>query len=215
MAKLSLFYAVLLSPFVFAAPLETNLLASRQISNTANDLLNNVPCRALTLIFARGTTETGNMGTIVGPPFADALISSFGTSAVAVQGVDYGATIPEFLEGGDPVGSATLAALVARAVTQCPSTKILISGYSQGGQLVHNGAKLLTSAQVARVSAVVIFGDPDNGQAVGSIPSSKVDVFCAVGDDICLGGDLVLPAHLSYGADAGAAASFVAKVTGL
>lgn len=63
--------------------------------------------------------------------------------------------------------------------------------------------------------AVVIFGDPDNGQAVGKITSSKVKIFCAVGDDICLGGDLILPAHLSYGIDAPAAALFVASTVGL
>lgn len=38
-------------------------------------------------------------------------------------------------------------------MTQCPSTKIVMSGYSQGGQLVHNAASKLTAAQTARVSA--------------------------------------------------------------
>ena len=55
---------------------------------------------------------------------------------------------------------------------------------------------------------VVIFGDPDDGQAVGSIPSSKVKVICHAGDNICDGGALVLPAHLTYGQDAGTAAAF-------
>ena len=64
-------------------------------------------------------------------------------------------------------------------------------------------------------SLVVIFGDPDNGQAVGSITESNVDVFCHAGDDICQGGDLILPAHLTYGLDAGSAASFVAGKVGL
>lgn len=43
---------------------------------------------------------------------------------------------------------------------QCPSSKIVMSGYSQGGQLVHNAAKLLPASTVAAVSSVVIFGDP-------------------------------------------------------
>lgn len=35
----------------------------------------------------------------------------------------------------------------AQASTQCPNTKIVLSGYSQGGQLVHNAANLLASSQ--------------------------------------------------------------------
>lgn len=38
---------------------------------------------------------------------------------------------------------------IKQANTQCPSTKIVISGYSQGGQLVHNAAKKLESNQAA------------------------------------------------------------------
>ena len=44
---------------------------------TDNDLLNGV-CKNLTLIFARGTTESGNVGGIVGPPFVNALVSMLG-----------------------------------------------------------------------------------------------------------------------------------------
>lgn len=43
----------------------------------------------------------------------------------------------------------------------------------------------------------MIFGDPDDGDAVGSIPAAKVDVICHDGDNICDGGIIVLPAHLT------------------
>jgi len=212
MAKFTLFLAALLAPLSLAAPAS---LSTRQLSDTANDLLDGSPCKALLLIFARGTTETGNIGTIVGPPFGDALKAGLGASNVAVQGVDYPASIDGFLEGGDPTGSATMASLLSQAISQCPDSKIVLGGYSQGGQLVHNAAKEITAAETAKISAAVIFGDPDDGQAVGSVPASKTDIFCAVGDDICAGGDIVLPAHLSYGVDAPAAAAFVIAVTGL
>ena len=61
---------------------------------------------------------------------------------------------------------------------------------------------------------VVIFGDPDNGQPVGSIPSSKVLIICHVGDDICLHGDLILAPHLDYALNAQQAALFVKKQSG-
>lgn len=37
-----------------------------------NDIIDGI-CKPYTLIFARGTTETGNIGSIVGPPFVLAL----------------------------------------------------------------------------------------------------------------------------------------------
>jgi cutinase len=85
-----------------------------------------------------------------------------------------------------------------------------VSGYSQGGQLLHNSAKILGSSVMARVSAVVIFGDPDDGQAVQGIDPSKVLVICHAGDNICQGGDLILLPHLTYAQNANQAASFVA-----
>ena len=46
-----------------------------------------------------------------------------------MQGVDYSASVAGFLEGGDPAGSKTMAALVEQAMTQCPNTKVVMSGY--------------------------------------------------------------------------------------
>jgi hypothetical protein len=66
-------------------------------------------CKTYTVIFARGTTEPGNVGILVGPPFFDALRSLVGTSALTIQGVnDYSASIDGYLEGGDPAGSAEM-----------------------------------------------------------------------------------------------------------
>ncbi|MCJ1448480.1 MAG: hypothetical protein MMC23_008997 [Stictis urceolatum] len=192
-------------------------LRARQLgtSTTENDLTNGSPCKAVTVIFARGTTEAGNVGSLAGPPFFQALANDIGASNLAVQGVDYPASIAGFLAGGDAAGSTTFAGLVQQASTQCPNTKIVMSGYSQGGQLVHNAAKQLSAATSAKVNSVVIFGDPDNGQAVGSIPASKVLIICHQGDNICQGGDEVLEPHLTYSQNAGQAATFVQQHAGL
>lgn len=47
--------------------------------------------------------------------------------------------------------------------------------------------------------SVVIFGDPNDGDAVGSISDDRVKVICHDGDNICDGGIIVLPAHLNVG----------------
>lgn len=40
-----------------------------------------------------------------------------------------------------------------QAISKCPSTKIVVSGYSQGAQLVHTATQRLTAAAAAKVSA--------------------------------------------------------------
>ncbi|KAK4546319.1 hypothetical protein LTR36_001996 [Oleoguttula mirabilis] len=201
-----------LASLAFASP-----ITKRQYigATTENQLTDGTPCRAITILFARGTSEAGNVGSLAGPPFFQAAVNMVGSADVAVQGVAYGATIAEFLEGGDPAGSATLATLVGTAQSQCPNTKLVLSGYSQGGELVHKAAAMLSASETSFVNSVVIFGDPDNGKPVGSIPSSKVLIICHVGDDICLGGDLVLAPHLTYSINAQQAASFVVSEAGL
>jgi hypothetical protein len=65
-------------------------------------------CAAMSVIFARSTTEPSNVGVLTGPEFFTALETIVGAKNVAVQGVDYSASIDGFLEGGDPAGSQTM-----------------------------------------------------------------------------------------------------------
>jgi acetylxylan esterase len=60
---------------------------------------------------------------------------------------------------------------VVRAVTQfnarCPDTKIVLIGYSQGGQIMDNAlcggaGATLTGAALASVKAAIFMGDPHN-----------------------------------------------------
>ena len=76
---------------------------------TRNDIVNGI-CKPFTLIFARGTTEQGNIGSIVGPPFVLALQNAFGANNVAVQGVNnYPATTTDYCTGGSISGSQNVA----------------------------------------------------------------------------------------------------------
>jgi cutinase len=167
-------------------------------------------CKDVTLIFARGTNEAGNVGERAGPPVFTVLRSSgyLGDARLAVQGVDYSATVGGYLLGGDPTGSAKMLDLINQAATKCPNTKIVIGGYSQGAQLTHNAAKKLSASVTARIAAAFVFGDPFNGQAVGSVPSSKVISICHDGDIICTGSGGSAQ-HLNYDQDAGKVAQYI------
>ncbi|KAH8834048.1 cutinase [Flagelloscypha sp. PMI_526] len=173
--------------------------------------LNKRACADVTVIFARGTTETPNIGTIVGPSLQSNTASKISPKTLDFQGVPYAADVAGFLAGGDALGSQNMANMAATAVANCPNTKIVLSGYSQGAQLVHNASKLISAATASHVAAVVVFGDPDRGQAFGNSLTSKSVTCCRAGDNICDGGVLILAPHLAYGADTPAAATFIAS----
>jgi cutinase len=119
-----------------------------------------------------------------------------------------------FNGGGD--GGEVMAKLVSTALAQCPSTKIILSGYSQGGMVVHSAFRdgNLSSDQIA---GAVLFGDPLKRTAVGDLPKNKVQQFCGTSDAICGGGGDggAQGSHLSYGSVADAAATFAIAATGL
>jgi cutinase len=89
----------------------------------------------MTLIFARGTTEQGNMGSIVGPPLADAMIALMGADQVAVQGVTYPANVAGAISGAQnpkgAQGAKTMANLAQQVAANCPDSKVVLAGYSQ------------------------------------------------------------------------------------
>ncbi|KAI8240363.1 Cutinase [Colletotrichum sp. SAR 10_96] len=178
--------------------------------NTQNGLQGGA-CANMIVVFARGTTERGNVGTIAGPPFFQALSAQVGGN-LEVQGIEYPADVPGFLAGGDANGSQEMATLTQQAITNCPNSAVIMSGYSQGGQLVHNGAAMMPTEMTAKVAGVVIFGDPLNGQAVQGVDASRTKVICHNGDNICEGGNQIRRAHLTYGNDADEAATFAASM---
>ncbi|CAG8909405.1 unnamed protein product [Penicillium egyptiacum] len=177
-------------------------------SSTENGATQNDGCKEYTFIFARGTSEMGNMGTVVGPPVAKQLNSLTGNK-VTVQGVTY----PADAAGNAVMGAAggpAMAKLVKQALSQCPKTKVLLGGYSQGAMVVHNAANSLDANQI---TAAVLFGDPLKAQGVGKVASDKVKEFCHLGDPVCLNGGNVM-AHVTYGTDAEAAAKFLLEAAG-
>lgn len=113
-------------------------------------------------------------------------------------------------QGG--TGGKTMAALIDQALVQCPDTKIIVSGYSQGGMVVH-----AAKPNASKVAGAVLFGDPLKRSAVGNFPTNKVKQFCGTSDQICGGGGDggATGGHISYGSSAGAAADFAIQAAGL
>ncbi|KXL48981.1 carbohydrate esterase family 5 protein, partial [Acidomyces richmondensis BFW] len=154
-------------------------------------------CADVTLIFARGSTELGNMGETVGPALAKQLISDLGADKVAIQGVDYPATIESNISLGSE-GGPTMAQLAEKALKQCPNTKIALGGYSQGAMVAHF-AVAQGGLSASDVSSAVLYGDPEDGSSVGDLPSSRLKEFCATGDGVCETHSFdITAAHLSY-----------------
>lgn len=214
----STFFSLALAAVVSAAPLvqllprnTTSTTTSYTSGDTANDILAGV-CAPLTVIFARGTTETGNIGKDVGPSLFANLTAIHGQS-IALQGVEYPASWASNEDLGSAAGK-TMASLVSQAHTQCKNTTVALVGYSQGALVVHS-AMDEDSIKAGDVKVGVVFGDPENGLIPALLDSSLFKEFCAAGDNLCHHKALSesVDAHTGYGAEDGkTAATFINDV---
>ncbi|CAG9941147.1 unnamed protein product [Clonostachys rosea f. rosea IK726] len=199
-----------------AAPAE---LDTRQLgSSTATDLEKGQSsnCPSAILIFARGSTETGNMGMSVGTSLSGALKKK--VSGIWIQGVG-GPYTAGLGDNALPRGSSAAAIkegvrLMNLAHEKCPNAAILTGGYSQGSALIAAAITDLDATVREQVKGAALFGYTQNKQNKGQIPSFPADrtkVFCASGDLVCEGSLIVAAPHFTYGSSAsGEGADFLA-----
>lgn len=185
------------------------------------------PCPDIEVIFARGTVEPPGVGT-VGQAFVDSVRAQAGGRTVFGYGVNYPAS-NNFTGGVDFVrtvvdGIRDEAIRVQFMASACPSTKLILAGYSQGAVVTafSNSAMIpqgvpadsalpapLPGDLANHVAAVVLFGKPagENLVKYGAPPAGvglqypeKALDLCAPGDSVCTGTPLVGPndAHSSY-----------------
>ncbi|KAL8369710.1 hypothetical protein RB595_000170 [Gaeumannomyces hyphopodioides] len=167
-------------------------------------------CPDIIIVFARGTSEPGNIGIIVGPQLLDAVKTAAEGKSVGMQGVSYAATFYGFLAGGDKDGGGNMTKVTTDFVNKCPNSNVVISGYSQGAQVTHLAAQGLSADVQAKISSAVVFGDPLEGQPIQGVPKEKTLSVCRDGDTICRSaGTLILIPHLEYDQDVGKAAQFI------
>jgi cutinase len=153
-------------------------------------------------------------GTVVGPPTSDGIKAKFGAQNVATEGIDYAAGLaPNALPGGTDTQSKKLMQDTINAmVTQCPDSTIVVGGYSQGAAVVHRAVEELPAATMDRIAGVVTYGDTQKLQDKNQVPNfdpAKTKIICATGDLVCVGTLTILPAHLSYGANADEGSAFL------
>lgn len=159
-------------------------------------------CADIEVIFARGTDDTPGLGT-PGTAFVNALRQQTGGRSVTAYAVDYPASY-DFLAAAD--GAADATNRVALLAQQCPYTRIVLGGYSQGAAVIDmlagvpplgnkigsiGSAPPLPGSLQRNVAAVVVFGNPaakfDN-PITSSVFAGKAIDLCKDGDPICSGG---------------------------
>lgn len=190
------------------------------------------PCPDVEVVFARGTGEPPGVGGI-GQAFVDALGSRVGGKSVGVYPVNYEAS-------GDFNGGVAFAKTVVDGIrdagthvestaSNCPNTKMVLGGYSQGAAV----SGFVTSAVIPKevpqefvsyvpqplprtvadhVAAVVLFGTPSNEFlrgagappiTIGPLYAGKTLQLCAADDTVCNGAPAGPPgiAHTLYAAN--------------
>ncbi|EQB58673.1 cutinase [Colletotrichum gloeosporioides Cg-14] len=200
-----------------AAPVEveTGVALETRQSSTRNELEtgSSSACPKVIYIFARASTEPGNMGISAGPIVADALERIYGANNVWVQGVG-GPYLADLASNFLPDGTSSAAINEARrlftlANTKCPNAAIVSGGYSQGTAVMAGSISGLSTTIKNQIKGVVLFGYTKNLQNLGRIPNfetSKTEVYCDIADAVCYGTLFILPAHFLYQTDAAVAA---------
>lgn len=170
------------------------------------------PCSDITVVFARGTGSPAGPGA-VGENFIDKLRARVGGKSVDVRPVSYPAAW-DFRPSAS-AGAADARAQVESIAAQCPDTKIVLGGTSQGAGVITLIAAVdgsvrgfqpapLSPEVADRVAAVVVFGNPvrkmDGGGPLDVISprfGSRTIDLCAGGDPFCSDG-LDFLAHGAY-----------------
>jgi cutinase len=196
--------------------------ASAALSPVTAPTANAANCNDIEVVFARGTNEPPGIGR-VGDAFVNNLRGLVGGRSMGVYAVNYPASY-DFLAAADGANDAS--AHIQYVANNCPNSKIVLGGYSQGAAIVDVLAAVpipvigftnpLPPFVADRISAVAVFGNPSAriGLPLTSSPTfaNRAIDLCNPGDPICSDGNNV-PAHRSYGPDGTAyqAAVFVAN----
>jgi hypothetical protein len=174
-------------------------------------------CPDVQVVFARGTDDPPGVGP-TGQAFVDSLRPRVGAKSFDVYPVDYPAT-HEWTTAGE-AGVRDAGAHVLSMAHDCPNTKMVLGGYSQGAAVmgfvtsvaVPNGIdpatvpKPLDPEVADHISSVVLFALPSDRAMnffneppvdIGPLYQAKTIKVCAAEDPICSDG-MNFAAHDTY-----------------
>jgi cutinase len=164
-------------------------------------------CPDVEVVFARGTDEPPGVGQ-VGQAFVSSL-RQHTRKSVGSYGVNYPAN-KDFLAAAQGANDASQH--VQQMANNCPNTKLVLGGYSQGAAVIDivTAAPLpglgfhdpLPTQAANHVAAVALFGNPSTraGGLMSAITPNfdgKTIDLCNTGDPICSNGNK-WSAHLGY-----------------
>ncbi|ANW63575.1 cutinase [Mycobacterium sp. djl-10] len=165
-------------------------------------------CPDIEVVFARGTDEPPGLGR-VGSAFVDSLRGQVGGRSVGTYAVNYPATWDFLAAAG---GANDASGHIQWMVTNCPATKLVLGGYSQGAAIVDVLAAVpfpavgfnapLPPNVPEHIAALAVFGNPTTKVGlpltVSPVYGTRSIDLCNFGDPVCSGGDDIL-AHSNYG----------------
>jgi cutinase len=178
-------------------------------------------CPDIEVTFARGTGEAPGVG-LVGQAFIDSLRGKVGGRSVGAYAVNYPATY-DFLAAADGANDAS--AHIQFMVDNCPDTRLVLGGYSQGAAVIDVISAVpfpavgfnnpLPPNAPDHVAGIAVFGNPS---AKLGLPLTMSPVWGGRSIDLCNGGDPIcqtdgqnVAAHRAYaGGPTNQAANFVA-----
>lgn len=161
------------------------------------------PCPDIEVVFARGTDQPPGVGW-EGEAFVDSLRSQVGRRSLGVYAVNYPAT--HDFSSSASAGANDASAHVQYMAANCPSTRMVLGGYSQGAMVID----AITSAAVPlpfglvpapmppevadHVAAVAVFGNPSSKgpggplTAISPLYRAKAIDLCMPADQVCADG---------------------------
>ena len=177
-------------------------------------------CPDVQMVFARGTFEQPGVGA-TGQAFVDAVSDRLGGKSIDVYAADYPASL-DFKHAAE--GVVDVRNKVQSVAATCPSTKVVLGGYSQGAAVI--GYTLadaipvnyelpsgitgpMPAAMADHVAAVALFGTPGAGFmalvqrdappiTIGNLYLARTVQLCEPGDPVCSAGGRDRAAHSAY-----------------
>lgn len=186
------------------------MTAAAQVAFTTAPVAQANNCSDIQVVYARGTDTVAPVDQ-VGQALVNALSAQLPDKSLSVYGINYPASLD--LPDGSTTGATDGWVHVQNLVAACPDTRLVLSGYSQGADVIDlltatSGAAFgvptpMPDAVARHIAAVVVFGNPSRKFGRGPLPARSVlygsralDV-CLVGDPVCSNG-MDLTAHGRY-----------------